>query len=101
MPLSRRQFELRVDEQGEEWMRQIYELLVRDRELAYSAQELTESILGANVSVSDSEKFQRSLDALDGIQAVEKRWVDDLDYYAFFREFDTGTWERDYSDSRF
>jgi len=44
MPLRRRQFELRVDGEGEEWMRQIYELLLKNRELAYSAQELTESI---------------------------------------------------------
>ena len=100
MPLSVRQFELGIDQEIDDWMRQIYELLARNRQLAYSSQELAEAVLGISVSEARSEKFQHSLDALVEIWALEKRWVDDTDYYAFSQEFDTTTWEPDISSHR-
>ena len=95
MPLTKRQFELGVDEEGEEFMRQIYQLLSGHPELAYSQDEIQDEIRAQDSSV-DEIKVERALDVLVGIGAVEKRQFDSTDYvtdyFAFLQEFDTGTW---------
>jgi len=93
MPLTRRQFELGIDEESEKWMRQVYELLENHRHLAYSSEELRQTVLGDHQDVVKEEKFGRVLDVLAEISAVDKRWLDDTDYYAHLQEFDTGTWK--------
>ena len=40
MPLTKRQFELGVDKEGEGIMRRVYELLSESKELAYSQDEI-------------------------------------------------------------
>ncbi len=104
MPLTKRQFELRVDEEGETWMRQIYDLLAEHRDLAYSTEELRETFLGdepdmfkvepdlAEEYTQKERKLNRVLDVLVGIGAVDQRDVAGTDYYAFLQEFDTNTW---------
>ena len=99
MPLTKRQFELGIDEEAEAWMRQAYQLLEQRCDLAYSAKELGEHILGdAAGSYNKSGKLERALDVLAEIGAVDKGDVEGTDYYAFRNKFDTSTWERDYSD---
>ena len=93
MPLTKRQFELGVDDEGEELMRGIYGLLADKRDLAYSLAELEEAVLGAPVPVTKLEIFRASLVALTAISAVEQRWVGQTDYYAFLQEFDPSTWK--------
>ena len=93
MPLTRRQFELGIDEESESWMRLVYELLENHRHLAYSAEELREAILGQATDAFKAEKFGRAVDVLAQISAVDKRWLDDIEYYAYLQEFDTGTWK--------
>ena len=93
MPLTRRQFDLGIDEEIENWMRQVYELLENHRDLAYTSEELREAVLGQAKDSSKVEKFGRSLDVLAGISAVDKRWLNETEYYAYLREFDTGTWK--------
>jgi hypothetical protein len=86
---------LGVDEEGENLMRHIYVLLAGNRELAYSSGELEEAVFPlGGIPATELEKFRRARDVLVGISAVEKRWVGDTDYYAFFQEFDNNTWER-------
>ena len=93
MPLTKRQFELGIDEEGEEWMRQVYRLLAEHRDLAYSTEELEEAILGAEVmAAADSWKFTHALEILAEIGAVDRRQVDRSEYHAFLQDFDTGTW---------
>ena len=92
MPLSIRQFDLGINEEIESWMRQVYELLLGHRELAYSATELRQAILADSAAVSNSDSFGRALEVLAELRAIEKRWVNDEDYYAFLQEFDTGAW---------
>lgn len=92
MPLTKRQFELRIDEEGENLMRQVYELLAVHPELAFSRQELEEAVLGAPIPVTKLGKFRRALKVLLGIGAVDQREVAGTDYYAFLQEFDTNTW---------
>ena len=93
MPLTRRQFDLGVDEEGENLMRQVYELLATNRELAYSYSELRQDILGHPTPVTKLGKFKRAVDALVGIGAVDLRRVARKNYFAFLQEFDTGTWK--------
>jgi Fe2+ or Zn2+ uptake regulation protein len=92
MPLTKRQFELRIDEEMEDWMRQVYHLLNNHRDLAYSSEELCQAVLGKSRDLSASEKLHRSLDALARIGAVERREVHETAYYAFSMAFDTQTW---------
>ena len=93
MPLTKRQFQLGIDEEGEEWMRQVYRLLAENRDLAYSAEELRETVLGSAVTAGvQSSKFDRSIEVLAEIGAIDKGEVDRTDYYAFLQDFDVGTW---------
>ena len=96
MPLTKRQFELGIDDDIQCRMGQIYHLLCGSRELAYSSDELHQIILGAGPEETGREQFDLALDVLVRISAVEKRWVGEVDYYALLQEFDTTTWERDY-----
>jgi hypothetical protein len=96
MPLTKRQFELGVDEEGETIMRQVYELLAAHSELAYSLQEIQGAILPKdsfpNFGPQQAGKVQRAVRVLVGIGAVDVREVGDRDYFAFLQKFDTGTW---------
>ncbi|PKB64015.1 MAG: hypothetical protein BZY80_04330 [SAR202 cluster bacterium Io17-Chloro-G2] len=96
MPLTKRQFDLGIDEEGENLMRQIYMLLSEHVDLAYSQAELQQSILGDYIPIIaqalEAPKFKRAVEVLVGIGAVDKRDVAGTDYYAFLQEFDTGTW---------
>ena len=93
MPLTRRQFELGIDEESETWMGQVYDLLDNHRHLAYSSDELREAILGQNKDSVREGKFARVLEVLAEIGAADKRWLGVIEYYAFLQEFDTGTWK--------
>ena len=97
MPLSKRQFELGIDSEAEDWMRQAYQFLARHPDLAYSSGELAEAILGTEASSEKSGKLDHALDVLAEIGAFDKAKVRGTDYYAFREGFDTSTWERDLS----
>ena len=103
MPLSRRQFDLGVNDEGERLMREAYEMLADRRDLAYSREEIREALLGRDLrsvavdtiskhSLNDDEHLRRALAVLVGIGALEQREVRGTPYYAFLQEFDTGTW---------
>ena len=92
MPITKRQFELGIDEDIQEWMRKIYDLLKADREIAFSYEELRHDFLGNSYSYSEGTKLGRALEVLVEISALDKRRVTDTDYYAFHWEFDTDSW---------
>ena len=92
MPLTKRQFELGIDEESEALMREVYGLLAANDGLAYSIRELRKTVLGSPLPVSRSYKFKQAVEALVGIGAVDLRKVGKTDYYALLQEFDTGTW---------
>ncbi len=87
MPLTKRQFQLGVDEKTESLMRQIYELLSGHKNLAYSEAELVEMMEG------DFGDIFRALETLARVGAVEVRQVGRESYYAFYQEVDQATWE--------
>ena len=98
MPISKRQLELGIDSEAEEWMRQAYHLLAENRDLAYSTWELQEAVLGtAPFPEAKSQKFAGVLDILAETGAADKGVVDEIGYYIFRHTIDTNTWERDLS----
>ena len=92
MPITKRQFDLGIDEDIQSWMQKIYALLSTDRELAYSFQEIQEALLHDAFQVQTLERLNRALDVLVEIGAIDKRSVDDTGYFAFGSEFDTSSW---------
>jgi hypothetical protein len=86
------------DEEVQNWMRRIYNLLTGDIGLAYSYQELLQALLGGPTQIESSEylfrrtKFERALDVLVEIGALDQGRVGDKDYYTFLQEFDTNSW---------
>ena len=92
MPISKRQFELGIDEDIQVWMRKVYEMLSHDRESAYSYEELVDSFLGDTFSSRQRDYFRRALEVLVEVGAVVMRWVTDTDYYAFRREVNAESW---------
>ncbi len=95
MPIPRRQLELGIDSEAEDWMRQAYRLLAEHRDLAYSTEELQVTILGVDVGYRERNKFAAVFDVLAETGAADKGEVDRTDYYIFRHEIDTNTWERD------
>ena len=98
MPITKRQFELGIDEDIQSWMQKIYARLSTNRELAYSAEEVQEGLLHDTRQVQTLEKagtmhkIYRALDVLVEIGAVDKRSVADTGYFAFGSEFDHNSW---------
>ncbi len=95
MPMSRRQFELGVNNREADLMREVYEWLTNHSDLAYSVSEIAEALLGPEPVQRhgmDIMYLDKALDVLVGIGALEQRIVRGTGYYAFLQEFDTGTW---------
>ena len=92
MPITKRQFDLGIDEVIQSWMQKIYALLSNNRESAYSSQEIRESLPGDAHQGVNLSSFEYALNALVKISAIDKRTVDSTDYYAFGSEFDTSSW---------
>lgn len=93
MPLSRRQFELGVDPEAEDWMGQVYGHLEGHRDSAYSYDEVRKAIRGGSLPQAELNKFNSALDVLVRIGAVNKAEVDGKDYYAYYQEMDTKSWK--------
>ena len=92
MPLSRRQFELGIDEESEQWMRQAYRLLSDNSDLAYSAAELYKEVVGESPDLSNKKKFDHTLFILGEIGGIDVRVLDGSHYFAFLEELDTADW---------
>jgi len=92
MPITKRQFELGIDEDIQSWMQKIYALLSKNRESAYSTEEIRDSLAGDVFQDATSKMIYRARDVLVEIGAIDKRPVDFTDYFAFGSEFDTRSW---------
>ena len=93
MPLTKRQFQLGIDQEIENWMRQIYGFLAEDREHAYSGEELFKKVVGERWHSALQAKLDQALTVLVGIGTVELREVVGIPYYKFYHEADQTTWE--------
>lgn len=85
MPLSRKVLALGISPECERTMRRAYQFLAENREMAYSREEMANALGGP-------EELDEALLALVRILAVSHEEIHGLDYFAWHREFDTGTW---------
>ena len=92
MPITKRQFDLGIDEVIQSWMQKIYALLSDNRESAYSTEEIRESLPEDLYQGVTLNLFNHALNVLVKISAIDKRTVDFTDYFAFGSKFDTSSW---------
>ena len=97
MPITKRQFELGIDDQIDALMRRVYEWLVGHSESAFSTTELEHAVFGQSVSSKQYDALRAALDTLSRIKAIEKRTVGREDYYAFSSKFEVENWKLDLS----
>ena len=88
MPITRKQFELGIDNAAKDWMKRLHSFLADHKAEAFSAQELAERE-GVEWSTFDGEPVgdarfvHYALDKLSRLDWVERRWVRDEWYYAY------------------
>lgn len=103
MPITKRQFELRINEEIGKWMVAVYSYLADHKDLAYSSAEIRDvmaNTLGRPRILDDdrggvavrTDILGIALDRLVGTGAVQERVVAGGNYYSFYHEFDTDTW---------
>ena len=97
MPITKRQFQLGIDDHIDSLMRQVYDLLVSNPEAAFSTLELQEALLGQSPSHGQYQALDVALDTLGRIRAIEKRTVSRENYYAFSSKFEVENWKLDSS----
>ena len=92
MPFPRRLFDMNVNPECERVMREAYNFLSENRELAYARDEIEEKLTRLISFEGSTENIERALDTLSTLAAIRSRKIDGTHYYAFGQEFDTGTW---------
>ena len=110
MPITRRQFELEIDAKIEEWMRKIHSFLAEHKDEAFNEDELRQHYSPPLVGLlSDAQKrylqvkgkgdpfdilpgekwsFDRALEKLVDLRAVEKATIRASEYYAYKRDLE-------------
>jgi hypothetical protein len=84
MPITRRQFDLGIDEDTEACMRQIHKFLASQKSKAFSREE-TFAALSGTVSL---KRFNVALEKLIELRAVDRRDVKGEPYYAYLEDLD-------------
>ena len=95
MPLTKRQWELGIDGETDEWMRKAYAWLSSDPDNAYSLDEIAASLLDNAPNTNLPVKLIMALDTLTLIMAVEQRAIAGTNYYLFESKVDITTWKVD------
>ncbi|MBI4340032.1 MAG: hypothetical protein HY680_08795 [Chloroflexi bacterium] len=112
MPITRRQFELSINPDIEEWMTRIYDFLHNQKEQAFSQLELQTGLgllepqekgVAAYGQYSkdheqfleNTRRFDLALERLVELKGVAKRDVDNTSYYAAGRPMKKGEWRWD------
>ena len=100
MPITRKQFELGIDDVVEAWMRKVHAVLSEDRNSAFTQSELRKALardLGEfyNVSPEMALKLYRpeeplilALEKLVALGSADARVVRGKKYYAFLSDLD-------------
>lgn len=95
MPITRRQFELGIDNLIEQWMRNVHQLLAANQDKAYSEEELKAafgsilpSAVGTLTDLAHSEHhhpLRTALEKLIELDAIDARVLDSVVYYTYKR----------------
>lgn len=82
MPITRKQFEIGIDAEIEEWMYKISTFLVVHKDEAFTEGELWEKIYGkSGWRVVVREAFEEALGKLVDTGGARKRKIRDVEYY--------------------
>ncbi|MCH8283891.1 MAG: hypothetical protein IIC20_04865 [Chloroflexi bacterium] len=95
MPITRRQFELSITPAIEGWMETLYEHLRRNKDQAYTMDDLVEHF-GIALEPDDLGLVRGAVEKLVALGAFEARTLQGQTYYAFEQQVKKGTWELDY-----
>ena len=91
-PITPRQFDLGINDDIEEWMRQAYAFLSVRRDQASTAREIAQN-LEAGTTPAAARDLRHVVQALERALAIQKRIVRNSNYYAFWHEMNTQSWE--------
>ena len=95
MPITRRQFELGIDENIQRWMESTYAFLQDRRDVAFTREELNKTLSSASEpTTARDDNLGHALDALVRVGAAESRFVGPDLYYSFGDDINMETWER-------
>ena len=104
MPITRRQFDLGIDEAVERWMINIHGFLSRNKEQAFSAEDLWKNVTHVLPTLTAHQQsipnparesllvqfqrrdFELGLQKLAEIRAIDVRYVKEQPYYAFLND---------------
>ena len=90
MPITRRQFELGIDDEAEGLMVKIYDFLEGHRDVAFNREEIAKEIGLKDIHYG---RFASALGALQVIRALQSRYAGLDTYYAFDEEVNKSTWQ--------
>ncbi len=90
MSLTKRQFEIGIGPETEQWMHRLYAYLSENRHLAFTAPELFELL--ASDEFNDKTRSEWALDALVDVYAIEFGKVAGAVYYTYYQEMNTADW---------
>ena len=87
MPITRRQFELGISPEMEEWLKRIYALLAGEKDKAFTFDEIEDHCrsccdLDVWTRIRHSGIIPRALDKLVELKAVEERTIGGKSYYS-------------------
>ncbi len=84
MPITRRQFEMEIDTQIEEWMKKIHGFLTEHKDVAFKESELRYALWGERPLPLDvMQALNRALEKLFELKAVEAKKIRDEWYYSY------------------
>lgn len=95
MPITKRQFDLGIDNVVQEWMERVYDHLRAHRDQAFSLDDLAgffQPKADPSDPFSPRARMGGAVEVLHSLGAIERRVVRSQNYYAFFHEFDKDSW---------
>lgn len=95
MTITRRQFDLGINDDIHGWMQQAYLLLAEHRDQAYSETEIQGRVQANPASWKD---LSVALQTLVKLAAIESRLVKGTAYYAYWNDMHTDSWEQNFED---
>lgn len=91
MPITKRQFELEIDQKTEEWMKSIHAFLAQHKDEAFTEHEIRQQFrpaVGVFAILPEEEAdFHLGLEKLVGLGAVGKAIIRGSAYYAYRADF--------------
>ena len=81
MPITRKQFELGIDEDIEEWMKKIHEFLSEKNDQAFNISEVLEQFEVREAS--EKHKVELALDKLVEMRSIGERMIKYTTYYSY------------------